>query len=179
MTVPLSRSALLVSCGAGALFDPSSKPALTILAEVTFLLARDAVWGDKLEQTRSWCLGLPLGEMISRSKDLMQIDRVPDAQDEALTYTCCSDREGQAQRQRKDRPMNPQMQTEVQLELSKSSDITVSETDLLAGWGFTPHEIASLLWLRQWYQTGGSDRATLVRHLEFLRRLVHSGDLEL
>jgi hypothetical protein len=55
----------------------------------------------------------------------------------------------------------------------------VSETDLLASWGFDPHEIASLLRLRQWYQTGGSDRATMVRHLEFLRLLVRSGELEL
>jgi len=75
--------------------------------------------------------------------------------------------------------MNPHMQTQAQAERSTSSDITVSETDQLAGWGFTPHEIASLLWLRQWYQTGGSDRATLVRHLEFLRLLVNSGELEL
>ncbi len=30
----------------------------------------------------------------------------------------------------------------------------------------------------QWHQTGGSDRATLVRHLEFLRLLVQSGELE-
>lgn len=75
--------------------------------------------------------------------------------------------------------MNPQRQTQAQRELSTSLDITVNDTDLLAGWGFDPHEIASLLWLRQWYQTGGSDRATMVRHLEFLRLLVHSGELEL
>jgi hypothetical protein len=75
--------------------------------------------------------------------------------------------------------MNPQMQTQAQPERSTSSDLTVSETDLLAGWGFDPHEIASLLWLRQWYQNGGSDRGSLVRHLEFLRRLVQSGALEL
>jgi hypothetical protein len=74
--------------------------------------------------------------------------------------------------------MNPQMQTEVQPELSTYSDIALNETEMLAGWGFDPHEIASLLWLRQWYQTGGSDRANMVRHLEFLRLLVQSGDLE-
>ncbi len=74
--------------------------------------------------------------------------------------------------------MNPQMQTEVQRELSSYSELALSETDLLAAWGFDPYEIASLLWLRQWYQTGGSDRATMVRHLEFLRRLVRSGNLE-
>ena len=75
--------------------------------------------------------------------------------------------------------MNPQMQTQTQAERSTSSDITVNDTDLLTGWGFNPHEIASLLWLCQWYQNGGSDRATVVRHLEFLRLLVQSGELEL
>ena len=75
--------------------------------------------------------------------------------------------------------MNPQMQMQAQPELSTYSDIAVSETTLLASWGFDPHEIAWLLWLRQWYQTGGSDRASMVRHLEFLRLLVQSGELEL
>ncbi len=75
--------------------------------------------------------------------------------------------------------MNPQMQMVVQPELSTYSDIAVSETALLAGWGFDPHEIASLLWLRQWYQSDGSDRATMVRHLAFLRMQVLSGELEL
>ena len=74
--------------------------------------------------------------------------------------------------------MNPQIQREAQPELSTYADITLSETDLLAGWGFDPPEIASLLWLRQWYQTGGSDRASMVRHLAFLRLLVRSGELE-
>ena len=75
--------------------------------------------------------------------------------------------------------MNPYTQTQAQASLSMYSDIPVNDTDLLAGWGFDPHEIASLLWLRQWYQNGGSDRATLVRHLEFLRLLVQIGELEL
>jgi len=117
--------------------------------------------------------------MIHTSKDLEKIDRLPDTRDETLTYTCCSDSEGQAKQQRKDRPMNPQMQTQAQPEQSTYSDITENDADLLAGWGFTPHEIASLLWLREWYQTDGSDRATMVRHLEFLRLLVQSGELEL
>jgi hypothetical protein len=109
----------------------------------------------------------------------VEIDRLPDTQDEALTYTCCSESEGQAKRQRKDKPMNPQMQTQAQAERSTYSDITLSETNLLGFVGLRPARVASLLWLRQWYQTGGSDRATLVRHLEFLRRLVNSGELEL
>jgi hypothetical protein len=44
----------------------------------------------------------------------------------------------------KDKPMNPQIQKKAQRELSTYADIAVSETDLLAGWGFDPHEIASL-----------------------------------
>ena len=56
---------------------------------------------------------------------------------------------------------------------------TSAEQELLAGWGFTTEEITSLLWLQQWYQTGGSDRTPIVRHLEFLRLLVRSGELEL
>ena len=59
-------------------------------------------------------------------------------------------------------------------------DVTTStEQELLAGWGFTAQETTTLLWLQQWYQTGGSDRALMVRHLEFLRLLVRSGELEL
>ncbi len=54
----------------------------------------------------------------------------------------------------------------------------LTEQELLAQWGFTDEEIVSLLWLQQWYQMGGSDRALIVRHLEFLRLLVRSGELE-
>ena len=75
--------------------------------------------------------------------------------------------------------MNPQMPTETELVMSTYADVTVSDTAMLAGWGFDAQEIASLLWLRQWYQTGGSDRANMVRHLEFLKMLVRSGELEL
>ena len=53
-----------------------------------------------------------------------------------------------------------------------------TEEDILAQWGFTSEEIASLLWLKQWYQHGGSDRAVILRHLEFLRLLVRTGELE-
>jgi hypothetical protein len=73
--------------------------------------------------------------------------------------------------------MNPQMYMETQLETS--TELALNETDMLAGWGFDAHEIASLLWLRQWYQTGGSDRANMVRHLGFLKMLVRNGELEL
>ena len=52
------------------------------------------------------------------------------------------------------------------------------DLERLAECGFTAEESAALLWLRQWYQTGGSDRVVLVRHWEFLRRLVFSGRLD-
>jgi hypothetical protein len=53
-----------------------------------------------------------------------------------------------------------------------------AETDALAKGGFTQDEIASLLRLRQWYQTGGSDRVNVVRHLEFLKFLIMQGKLK-
>jgi hypothetical protein len=55
---------------------------------------------------------------------------------------------------------------------------TLTDTDVLAQSGFTQDEIISLLWLRQWYQHGGSDRMAVVRHLEFLKLLVVNGKIE-
>ncbi len=75
--------------------------------------------------------------------------------------------------------MNPYMHTETQLEMVTHAEAALSEKEMLAEWGFTAEEITSLLWLRQWYQTGGSDRVVIVRHLEFLRLLVRNGELEL
>lgn len=54
-----------------------------------------------------------------------------------------------------------------------------NDAELLAQWGFNGEEAASLLWLQQWYQSGGSDRTAIVRNLEFLKLLVKSGELEL
>ncbi len=54
----------------------------------------------------------------------------------------------------------------------------VTDLERLAECGFTASESAALLWLRQWYQSGGSDRMVLVRHWEFLKRLVRSGRLD-
>jgi hypothetical protein len=59
------------------------------------------------------------------------------------------------------------------------SEAMPTEQELLSQWGFSAEEIGSLLWLGQWYQTGGSDRAAIMRSLEFLRLLVRSGELEL
>jgi hypothetical protein len=60
-----------------------------------------------------------------------------------------------------------------------SLEVMPTEQELLSQWGFSAEEICSLLWLEQRYQTGGSDRAAILRSLEFLRLLVRSGELEL
>ena len=71
--------------------------------------------------------------------------------------------------------MNACISIEEQLEKEKQVQATRMETDILAQSGCSAEEIVALLWLRQWYQTGGSDRAQIVRHLEFLRFLVQNG----
>ncbi len=71
--------------------------------------------------------------------------------------------------------MNPYTSMKEQRETATPT----TEGEILAQWGFASHEIASLLWLRQWYQSGGSDRAVIMRYLEFLRLLVRTGELEL
>ncbi len=71
--------------------------------------------------------------------------------------------------------MNPQTQP---LEMVPNNETTTIETEALVQSGFTDEEIGSLLWLRQWYQSGGSDRAEIVRHLEFLKLLLISGKME-
>ena len=57
-------------------------------------------------------------------------------------------------------------------------ETTTSDIEALTQYGYSADEIISLLWLRQHYQSGGSDRASVVRYLEFLRHLVMSGKLE-
>jgi len=56
---------------------------------------------------------------------------------------------------------------------------TVTETNVLLQRGFTADEIVSLLWLRQWYQNGGSDRVEIIRRLEFLKLLILNGKIEM
>lgn len=72
--------------------------------------------------------------------------------------------------------MNPQISSEKTFE---TSEIVTGDAEALTQSGFTQEEIVSLLWLRQWYQNGGSDRVEVVRHLEFLKLLVTSGKMEL
>jgi hypothetical protein len=65
------------------------------------------------------------------------------------------------------------------LEIITNVENTVSDTDVLTQVGFSEDEIISILWLRQWYQTGGSDRMEVLRYLEFLKHLVVNGRVEL
>jgi len=83
-----------------------------------------------------------------------------------------------AKRAGKDRTMNTHMYTKQRLEGAVNTEMIVPEKDELVASGFTTEEIVSLLWLRQWYQIGGSDRVPIVRHLEFLKLLVLNGKLE-
>ncbi|OLC59781.1 MAG: hypothetical protein AUH89_05465 [Ktedonobacter sp. 13_1_40CM_4_52_4] len=73
--------------------------------------------------------------------------------------------------------MHPQIHSEEHL--ITITDTETTEMDTLAQSGFTSDEILSLLWLRQWYQNGGSDRTEVIRHLEFLKLLVLTGKIEL
>lgn len=65
------------------------------------------------------------------------------------------------------------------LELETNVENAVTETELLIQDGFTQDEVVSLIWLRQWYQNGGSDRVEVVRYLEFMKLLVLNGKIDL
>jgi hypothetical protein len=78
----------------------------------------------------------------------------------------------------KDTKMNTGMHAKEHLERMANKETIVAESNELVKSGFTPEEIVSLLWLQQWYQNGGSDRVTMVRHWEFLKLLVMHGRLE-
>jgi hypothetical protein len=73
--------------------------------------------------------------------------------------------------------MNTPIQTPEQLTGATHAEAVASEIDKLAQSSFTAEEIAALLWLRRWYQSGGSDRVELVRSFEFLKWLVMTGKL--
>ena len=62
-------------------------------------------------------------------------------------------------------------------ELTEMTEL--AETERLVVMGFTPDEIISLLWLRQWYQNGGSDRIEVVRRLEYLKSRILNEDISL
>ena len=66
----------------------------------------------------------------------------------------------------------------LELETAVIVDVT-TETNILVERGFTSDEIVSLMWLRQWYQNGGSDRIEIVRRLEFLKLLVLNNKIDI
>ena len=74
--------------------------------------------------------------------------------------------------------MNPQIQAEEQGAIAPCLETDILERDRLAECSFTAEESAALLWLRHWYQSGGSDRIELVCRWEFLKWLVMTGKLE-
>lgn len=70
--------------------------------------------------------------------------------------------------------MNPN----ISIEETRESTTIVSDIDTLTQYDFSAEQIDLLLSLRKRYQSGGSDRAVVIRHWEFLRLLVTSGRLE-
>ena len=75
--------------------------------------------------------------------------------------------------------MNPYIQSETQLELATQAETPLTETILLAQWGFTAEEVVALVLLRQWYQNGEAIALSSLRRLEFLRLLVKNGTIAL
>lgn len=74
--------------------------------------------------------------------------------------------------------MNPQIHSQAQRVQTEIATPITTEMDMLTRSGFTEDEIISLLWLRQWYQSGGSDRMEVIRQLEFVKLLVLNGTIE-
>ena len=74
--------------------------------------------------------------------------------------------------------MNSQIIITETSESTTAVETTATDIENLIQCGYSEDEIISLLWLRQRYQSGGSDRASVVSYLEFLRQLVMSGKLE-
>ena len=64
------------------------------------------------------------------------------------------------------------------LETSTIEETVVSDFDSLTACDFSAEQIVSLIELRQRYQSGGSDRAAVIHHWEFLKLLVASGKME-
>ena len=74
--------------------------------------------------------------------------------------------------------MNPYSTLKEDLETTTIEETVVSDFDTLTACDVSAEQIGSLIKLRQRYQSGGSDRASVIRHWEFLRLLVASGRME-
>ena len=80
---------------------------------------------------------------------------------------------------RKDMMMYTYLDAKGQGGMPLQTQVMVTDQERLTASGFSSEEVVSLLWLQQWYQRGGSDRVTVLRHWEFLRLLVLTGKLDL
>ena len=74
--------------------------------------------------------------------------------------------------------MNPYITLKEDIINTTIDEVVVSDIDTLTACDFSAKQIVSLLELRQRYQSGGSDRGSVIRHWEFLRLLVASGRME-
>ena len=74
--------------------------------------------------------------------------------------------------------MNTHIDAKKEGEMAAYTERITNDMESLDGYGFTNEEIVSLLWLQNWYQTGGSDRVEVVRRWEFLQFLVRNGKLD-
>jgi hypothetical protein len=75
--------------------------------------------------------------------------------------------------------MNQNNQFVKSFECEVIGEPVIPEIEELTECGFTSEEIVSLVWLRDWYQGGGSDRVEVLRHLEFLKLLIQNGKIAL
>jgi hypothetical protein len=66
-----------------------------------------------------------------------------------------------------------------QRSISISLEAAASEEELLTKNGFSADQIAILYRLRRWHQMCNREHVAMLRHWEFLKRLVNSGKLEL
>ena len=74
--------------------------------------------------------------------------------------------------------MKHQIQAEEERNMTMRVETDAAEWDQFAQCGLSTEEFVAFLWLRRWYQTGGSDRMELLRHWEFLKWLVRASLLE-
>jgi hypothetical protein len=74
--------------------------------------------------------------------------------------------------------MNPFSTLKKDPESTTIEEVVVSDFETLTACDFSAEQIVSLLELRKRYQSGGSDRASVIHHWEFLRLLVASGRME-
>ena len=74
--------------------------------------------------------------------------------------------------------MNPYSTLKEDIETTTIEETIISDFDTLTDCEFSAEQIVSLIELRLRYQSGGSDRAAILRHWEFLKLLVASGKME-